>query len=104
MSDRRRDPFASAIHELRLQFTRGYRFEPARCCVCLTIVTIAMRKFAILTMLLGLTFFILVARPAFFRDQSIGLEVNLALAVPCSPDLIAGEIVQVLRPGVVRLH
>ena len=54
--------------------------------------------------LLAATFFILTVHPGASRHRSVGLQVRIALAVPCRTDLIPGEIVRVLRPGIVRLN
>jgi biopolymer transport protein ExbD len=63
-----------------------------------------MRKFALIAALLAATFFILTVHPGASRHRSVGLQVKIALPVPCRPDLIPGEIVRVLRPGLVRLN
>jgi biopolymer transport protein ExbD len=63
-----------------------------------------MRKFAIIAALLAATFFILTVHPAAFHHRSVGLQIKIALAVPCRTNLIPGEIVRVLRPGLVRLN
>ena len=54
--------------------------------------------------LLAAAFFILTVHPGPSRRRSVGLQVRIALAVPCRTDLIPGEIVRVLRPGIVRLN
>lgn len=62
-----------------------------------------MRKSTIIAALLTA---ILLALPvhAPSRHRSAGLPAKIALAARCSPDLTPGQVVQVLRPGVVRLH
>ncbi len=41
------------------------------------------------------------AYPASHR--SIGLYTKIAIAVPCRPDIIPGEMVRVLKPGLVQV-
>ncbi len=63
-----------------------------------------MRDSARIAALLAAILLMLAEQPGTFRRRSVGLEAKIALAVPCRADLIPGEIVRVLRPGVVRLN
>ena len=62
-----------------------------------------MRKFATIAALVTAVLLILSVHPVYSTHGSVGLQVKIAQAVPCRADLIPGEIVQVLRPGLVRL-
>lgn len=63
-----------------------------------------MRKFALIAALPAASFFILTLHPGASRHRSVGLQVKIAFATPCRTDLIPGEFVRVLRPGIVRLN
>jgi hypothetical protein len=62
-----------------------------------------MRKFAVIAALLAVAFLILVVQRGASRRRSAGLQVMIALAVPCRTDLLTGELVRALRRGLVRL-
>ncbi len=49
-------------------------------------------------------FHILSPHPSAYRSGPYGLEVKIARAVPCRTDLLAGEMLHVVRPGRVRLN
>jgi biopolymer transport protein ExbD len=63
-----------------------------------------MRKILLIAALAAAAFFLVSVHPAAPRPRSMGLEVKIALATPCKAEVVSGEMVQVLRPGTVRLN